>query len=488
MTEIYWGDLFFQPGKKSGYACNYVFVRAWWQKEDIESLIDSQKDVKDSSWDIEALKGVLNALIEKDAKARTAHETDRGGETTGIELVTGFQKGLKAKFYTFNPDKKLIVRTKVNKDPRGKYPIDFMYGDTDGSNPCGRGIVELVGGLQNLIDSDMQMYQYNRALMLAPPVVKYGNIPMSQVKLVPNAVIDASTDPNAKIVPLTIDTTAVVNYPALYGLQKSQLLNLVSSPDTSISADIGNPGFSKTPAGINQQKANISVDDNYVRKMFESWFENWSETAINLYFAERSGKDILQLDDDTADKLRKLGAEGKFDLELLSDDNQILIDYDTDTPALKFRVDASTSKMKDDSDQLEALSNLLAAVESVPMLAQLLSQFPDKLIGAYNSLVSNSGVEDPEKLSINDDEVKQMQVQQQQAQMAQQQAMQAQQPQGVPGQAPQEQAPASPHDEQIVQHLRALGFDDNTAAQALDMLNQGASDQQVLQALGVGNG
>jgi hypothetical protein len=497
MTDIYWGDLFLQPGKKSGYACNYLFVRAWWQKEDLESLIDSQKDVKDSSWDVESLREILTALIEKEAKAKAPHETERGGENTGIELVTGFQKGLGAKFYTFNPDKKKVVRTKTNKDPRGKIPIDFMYGDTDGNNPLGRGIVELVGGLQNLIDSDMQMYQYNRALMLAPPLVKYGNIANSQVKMVPNAVIDASTDPNAKIVPLSIDTTAVANYPQLYQLQQSQLFNLVQSPQSTNSSTDAALGQGKTPAALNQQKATISVDDNYVRKMFESWFENWSETAVNLYFAERSGKEELQLDDDTADQLRKLAAEGKFDESLLSPDNKILIDYDTATPALKFRVDASTSKMKDDSEQLEALSNLMSAIEAIPAFQQLIMQFPDKIVGAYNSFVSNSGVEDPEKLSISEDELAEMKQQQEMAAQAQQQqqAMDAQQQmaqqpqpdQGMPSEQPPEEAmPPSPHDAQIVQHLRALGFDDSTASQAIDMLNQGATDQQVMQALGVG--
>ena len=69
-----------------------------------------------------------------------------------------------------------------------------------------------------------------------------------------------------KIEPLDVSTTAIEKYPDLYGLQKSQLLNLTNSPDTSISAEVGNPGFGKTPQALQQQQAAISVDDNYVRK------------------------------------------------------------------------------------------------------------------------------------------------------------------------------------------------------------------------------
>lgn len=480
MVIPYWGDVFLQKGKKSGYACNYVFMRAWWQKEDIESLIDRETKLKkqakergeeyEASWDIKALKDILEAESLKDDKASTPHEEQRATSPSGIELVTGFQKGIGATFFTFNPTKKLIVRRKVNKDPRGKMPIDWFYGDIDGSNPLGRGIVELVGGLQNLIDSDMQMYQFNRALMLAPPVIKRGSFSKNKIVYEPNRIIDVGADPNADVVPLKIDTSAVVNYPALYGLQKSQLLNLVNSPDTSISAEIGNPGFGKTPEALKTQQATISVDDNYVRKMFEKWFENWSETAINIYFAERSGIEELQLNKETADKLRKLAEEGKFDISMLSDDDKILIDYDSATPALRFCVDASTSKMKDDSEQMQTIIGLLETLATNPILQQVVMQYPEKIVGAWNKIVASSGVEDPEQMSINIDEFMQK-MEEQQAQ-----AMQQAQPQ------------LDPEDQQIIEQLGSLGVPEQAILQAIDMLNQGATADEVFAAIGAGNG
>jgi hypothetical protein len=491
MTLPYWGDIFLQKGKKSGPACSYIFIRAWWQKSDVEALIESENklsaDAKkrgekyDATWDTTALQQVIDNVSAKDDKARTPNDDERNTNPEGIELITAFQKGVGAKFYTFNPGggdtDPEIVRTKTNKDPRGKIPIDWFYGDIDGNNPLGRGIVELVGGLQNLIDSDMQMYQYNRALMLAPPVIKRGNI--SNFRFAPNAVIDASQDPTADIIPLKIDTTAVANYPALYGLQKSQLLNLVNSPDTSISSDVGNPGFGKTPEALSQNKAAISVDDNAVRKRFETWFGSWSETAINLYFAERSGKEELQLDDETADKLRKLADEGKFDLvdpetqePILTDDDKLLIDYDTATPALKFRVDASTSKMKDDADQLQGLELLANSLTTSPWLVKIVPQ--DKQVALWNKLVDVSGVEDPEELSI---DLKEFKAQQQ----AQQQALAQQTQMTQPAQTQPQQF--TPQDEQFALQLKQLGLSDNAVAQAMQMLSQGANEQQVMQAL-----
>lgn len=516
VTLIYWGDIKLQPGKKSGHACNYVFVRTWFQKEDLEALIDKEKQLKKSakkrgeqyegSWDTEALQRILDNRTLKDDNAKTPMERDRNVNQSGIELITGFQNGVDASFITFNSSAEEVVRTEKNKDPRGKMPIDWMYGDIDGSNPFGRGIIELVGGLQNLIDADMQMYQYNRALMLAPPMIQYGTV--NNVRFVPNAVMKAQSKESGSIEPLTVDTSAVANYPSLYGLQKSQLLNLVSSPDTSISAEIGNPGFSKTDAGVNQQQANISVDDNYVRKMFEAWFEDWAETAINIYFAKRSGIEELQLDDDTIERLQALADQGKFDMANISEDGKIRIDYDTATPALKFRVDASTSKMKDDQEQLQGLTLLQESLDKSQVLASVVP--PEKIIGLWNSLVTASSVENPEELKVDVEQFMQQQEQaqamaQQQAstqqmqvqndQMAMQQAQQMQPSIGQPPLPPDALQPSqdpnqqlAPEDEAIIAELQDLGVEDSVIAEAIAMLEEGADPNELLQLLGITEG
>lgn len=514
----------------------------------------------------------------------TPTERERMANTSGIEIVTGFQIGVGSTFYSFNPQTKLIVRTKDNLDPRGKMPIDWMYGDIDGSNPFGRGIIELVGSLQNLIDSDMQMYQFNRALMLAPPIIKKGNFSKKKIVYEPNAIIDLGTDQNASVEALMIDTSAVVNYPSLYGLQKSQLLNLTSSPDTSISADVGNPGFSKTSAGVAQQQGNISVDDNFVRKMFEVWYQCWGETAINIYFANRTGVEDLQLDEVTAMKLRELT---DFDESQINDQNIIRINYDDKTEPLKFKVDPSTTAIQDKASQVASATSLLDMVMQYPMLN---SNFggPIDIDVLSRRIVINSGIDDPEEVApeptaaqiqskqeqkntvsafsptydkpsikvgytdlppaaqvqllsqlgyqvtIQDvlagpvadpnirgvmnpivdpnvlvpggqpavqasptqapvagavQQVAQNQPQpmptgQMDTQTLPQSAQAPQMPQPIQQPTPQPQAPqTSPHDAAIVAQLRQLGFSDQIIQEAIEMLNNGYSDQQVLQAL-----
>lgn len=407
----YWGDIFVQPGKLSDEDSQYVFMRSWWQTKDIDALIESQKKInpKNRTWDVDALEAVKEIVVTKDEKAKTAIEREKSVNTKGgVELITGFQRGVGAKFYTFhvqNTGSKAkpvyngtIVRTKENKDPRGELPISFAYGDIDGSSPFGRSIIDLVGGMQNLLDGEVQMYQYNRALQLNPPLKKRGNFNKNKIKFSPNTIIDMGADPNADVEPLTIDTTALANFNTNFALMQSQIFQLLSAPNASVSSEAGNVGFSKTPQGVEQNKANLSIDDNYVRKQFETWFERWSETSINLYFAERTGVEELQLDHQSAEELKLLAADGKFDLSLLSDDNKIRINYDTATEQLRFRVDPSTSKQQEDAEQLQLVKNAIDTVS--PQVGYYMGQdgWKFNLGEAYRTLLTKMGIENIDKI------------------------------------------------------------------------------------------
>jgi hypothetical protein len=161
----------------------------------------------------------------------------------------------------------------------------------------------------------------------------------------------------------------------------------------------------------------MSVDDNYVRKQFETWFARWSETAINLYFAERSGIEELQLNKTTANELRRLAAEGRFDLDMLSEDDKIMINYDTATPALKFEVDPTSSKKQSEVEQLQSHTLITDLLNKSPFLQGLVPQ--KKQLELWNAIVLNSGTDDNSKLTLSSEEMDQAIEAQAQAKQAQ---------------------------------------------------------------------
>ena len=363
-------DVFLEPGKVSDDDSNFIFMRAWYQPRDIKAIIASQTRLKknaeergeefDSGWDLKALAEIQDFKSQKDDLATTPNERDKNNRSGGVEIIHAFQRGIGGTFYSFHMASKTVVRTRTNPDPRGVIPIHYLYADTDGSNPIGRGWVELCGAMQNLMDSEVQMYQYNRALMLNPPMVKKGDWNENQAKFAPNVLVDLGSNPNASYEPLKIDSTAIQAFPQNYGLMKSQLLNLLSSPNPNVSSESGDPTTSKTQAGVKGAAAIVDIDDNYIRKQFETWYEKIAETQVNLYFAERHGVEELQLDSETAAKIRELNPN------LVSPDDIIRVDYDTDTEELQFFIDPGTTDKKDDAEEISKLQEVIQTVESNP--------------------------------------------------------------------------------------------------------------------------
>lgn len=521
---FYVKDGFFQSGKLTFQACDYFFVQAWYQESDIDGIIErilkQRKAAReggekyDEEWKLPALRRLKQWKTEKDEAAKSSGEKERNARSEAIHIVHGFQKGVKAPFFSWASGPEEFVCERINKDPRGKMPVNYMYTTLDFENPLGRGVIEMSGGMQNVIDSMLQSYQYNRALMLAPPLVKRGNWDKSKAKLQPNAIIDLGSDENSTLEPLTLDTTALSNFTQDYGLFKSQILALNNNGDTSTSSEVGNPGFSKTSAGVQAQQLKLGVSDNYMRKQFEAWWSDNCETMLNIHFSNKHGLEEIELDDDTARKVREI------DPTLVTDDNKYTIDYDEYTEMLRFTVDASTSDKESDEKQMENIDTILERVQNSPMLQAIMQQYPEKQAELYNKVIALSGVENAEELQVDAaqfaEQIKQKQAmtEQQAAQQQMMQAQAAQQSQQLPQEAqqdsdqqmqpqeemsevpdmqtlettqdqPEEQGEEQlePHEMMLVQGLQDRGLPDDVIEQAIVMMRQGIPDDEVLQVI-----
>jgi hypothetical protein len=448
-------DVYIEAGKGTYAEANCVFVKTWYQRSDIQKIIDKEESLKknakkrgekyEPTWDIEKLKKLIEEKKEGGEKKdsdKTDAEKDRNIRTQGFEVIHGFQKGKKATFYSWTGVEDLgIVKKQVNPDPRGIIPIERMYYECDFSNPEGRGIVELVAPLQNFLDSSLQSYQFIRALMYAPPLLKKGTYNKTQIQYRPNAIIDLGSDPNARLEALSINNPAITNFSQDYGLIKSQILNLFGSDDQTIGSSVGNPGFSKTDAGVNARQALIGLNDNFIRKRYETWLGNIFCTQLNLYFQLTKGDRVFNLDEDDLDKLSQYESE-YFEIQ----DNQVVVHFSLlEDVEINFEVEASTSKSPDDN---ETKDKLLEAVKTLTETGLIQYTNPEELT---KRVLIQVGVEDPEKLLVNPQEM----------------GMTAD---GMP-------------DEQILQNLISAGYPPEMAQMGLQLEKQGYPPEQIDQIL-----
>lgn len=419
-------DIFIEKGKVFAPDSNILFMRSWYQKRDIKAIIDREKKFAEkdknytSDWDLKLLADLMdNGETGKSENEKTPAEREKGGDAGGIEVIHAFQRGERAEFYSFSPrfEDGKVIRTKINQDPRGNMPIDFMYCNIDLSNPYGRGQVELSGGVQNLIDQQMQMFQFMTTMEMGPPLQVWGTVNKASLKLRPNSIWDMGTNGNNKVDPYAPSNYALQNYTPNAQFLQSKIYALNSSQDHSIGAENGNAGQSKTQAGVQAGEARLGISDNYLRKQYEAWKGDQYETGVNIYFSEMTGKGTVTIPKERIKDVAKTHA-AKF----LKKDGTLEIPYkEINDVVFRFKVDASSSEVKENSENVEKLTEIYKILQSDPD-----PNLADKKTKLLKVLIDEIGAEGTDELfpEESEDAAEGMQQQGPDPQMIQQMIMQ----------------------------------------------------------------
>lgn len=382
-------DVLFEKGKVSEFDTNYMPVIEWMTEGDIKSLIytESQRKLTTSEWDLKKLQALLDkGPSDKDQIAKTPEEKKANSANGYFKLVYFFQKGIDATFFVYAPSIKEVVRKWTTKDPRGIIPIHGLVPEDDDDNPLGEPLAAISAGKQNLLDFDLQMYQYGQAIQYSPPFKKWGSTPLQRIKLIPDNGIEMDGNPatdDFKVVDLGNNATA--NFANNYGLLKSQVQSEMGRrSDTSISSSSGNPDFSKTSAGVKQSQQVTDISNNDLRQTYEQWQGRVWETMLNIHFAESKGKKTIPYKTETI-KRYNLGDKKEFN-------------YDTELGPIELKIEASSSRATDSDSESTKLNALMETKAKY-------TDPDDKSMLMYNQIVRNTGVADPERLLYTDEEI-----------------------------------------------------------------------------------
>lgn len=438
----YTKDIIDEKGKVFAGDNNIRFMRSWYTLRDLKAILNSeqarQKKNKSyaSDWDLKLLANMINSSpTAKPAEQQTPAEREKSADAGGYEVIHVFQNGIGAEYYSFAPrfEAKKMLRVKVSSDPRGRIPLDDLYNNVDGSNPMGRGQVELSGGVQNLMDQQMQMFQYMSLMEMAPPMKVFGNINASKLPMKPQAYWKMGSQAAGNdVVPLTISNFALQGYTPNAQFLQSKIFQLNNSQDSSIPSASGNTGQSKTQAGVEMSAARLGVSDNYVRQQFEGWFERQSETSLNIYFSEEKRTRLIDLDKEDLQELSKTKAasmltkEGKLEVKFAN-----IKDI-----KFKFTVNAGSSEVKEDAENVDKLIQTMELAKQTPS-----EEVMQKIPGLFKLIVKEIGAEGVDELFPEDQTDEN----------------------GQPIQQP--QAPAGPDPEQLMQMVQQVAAE--TVQQAL---------------------
>lgn len=395
---IYWGDLYPEAYANNLNSANYVQFRSLKTKGDLEKIMAGLDDEQGGTWDKKGLQTVLDyGTGQNSGKDTTNYKVQMEGLPNNMyELFVYVDEHW---VITYHYASQTILRTVPNLSGRAR--VVGLYSDFDGSSIMGRSMVDLAYGVQQTLTSLLRNFVYTADYNTDPAkFVKGVNLDEDRFNLEKgNTMFLNDEDGNVQLLP--IDTTTLQNFPNLYSLLKTVLLtSLPSSSDSSISAGVGDPTYSKTQAGVNSQNEKADVENNYYRKNYEQFFELTLENQINIYIAEaraiaeqNDALPLIKLDEEYANLVREV------DPSFINDRNEVRLDL-SDVKNVNISVDFESTRELAKEEDLKRLNTFMTgffeAAKSDPSMAKVMRSVMPLLM---EEMTKSSNLENSAKIS-----------------------------------------------------------------------------------------
>jgi hypothetical protein len=480
-----------EPGKFSVDDCDYVFLDIYFTKHQLKNIIEQQKDeIKrakkegrqpDTSWDVKALQDLADmGMTSKEMEEQNINEREKQISASGIKVTACFQRGIGAPFYMFSKHlpEGTCIRTWKNPDPTGDLPITMQYCYETLESPIGIGRVELAGPTQNVLDYMTQAHVLATQIGLQPPKKLKGSIDqtsLNSLTFTPDALWQVG---QAEVDVVNTATSVYSQFPANFGLYKAQLQNLQGRTDGSISSESGDPGFSKTQAGVKMQESRTNAQDNYLRNKADTAAAKMAEKMMNVHMANMQGADILDIAEDDLERLTKAGYFDENPETPEPSLTELPIIYEELKDTFKFEFDPRPEADEDDKNRWVELINIATSNPNL-IPAMQASGYEFNLGEAFKKVIAASGADGWDKVLVQIDP-EDMAAQQMEQEAMQQEGM----PQEMPQQAPQEMPPEPSQDPEVLQAImQEYGVDEGGAMAVIEAEKQGFSPDEIVDFL-----
>lgn len=406
-TLIQWNDIWPDPDCKFIEEANWYLVREWISKADLEALIDESDKLVDESYN----EDVVRYLIKNDARdgidgLSLPLADKKNGKSTieSIEVWTLYERGCST-FETYVPSVEAVLRTVDNYDPRKDVPLHFMILEPDPEFPLGCSSVLYTLAQQQFADA-FQTTAYQTLLLAAqPPLMTYGNLTPSKYKMRPRAVWPMGTNPNNKIEPFRVETSALNQYGNILQNVSSNMMKNLNVADGTIASDAHVAGWSNTPKGVESQRQDKTITINQYQKRVEVFFSEWANHALRSYFNAMDGEQEMTVDETTRRKVADIESslmENDEKYESIINENKIMIDFSQlNADMLDFQVRTGSLIQSRQEEERKSIQELIVPIsQMLPAVSDENKQlFEQNIMRLVARLCELSEVDMPVQLS-----------------------------------------------------------------------------------------
>jgi hypothetical protein len=260
-----------------------------------------------TTWNLEALKALIETGPDSNGSADYADyltpmeqsKIDAHSET--FDIITRYSMSTSDDIQTFSPSINQKLRTVDNRSKFGYPRTLFLVIDPAELSPFGDSRVRLASPNQNFLMALRQNVATTWMYNSKPTLVKMGLF-TGAANLKSGGVI-SSTDSNAKIQLLTLDTSTSQQYPKISEEITKQIQNMMGmNPGQSLGAI----GESKTGVGAQKQAMGIDESIQQITNIIEEFLRHYTTAALDLYLSEQDGDGIIYVDDVTREDILRV--------------------------------------------------------------------------------------------------------------------------------------------------------------------------------------
>ncbi|HYG84585.1 MAG TPA: hypothetical protein VD907_06965 [Verrucomicrobiae bacterium] len=309
---IHFNDFAVEAGIQDGSLSPFTDIRIKMTPTKLQSIYEreSKKRKGTSTWNLPALQALIAIGPDSNGAADyadyiTPMEQDKISlNTDSYDLIVRKPLDKSQPIVTFSPSINQRLRTVVNRSKFGYPRTLFLVIDPAELSPFGDSRVRLASPNQNFLMALRQNVATTWLYNSKPTMVKMGLF-TGAATLKSGGVI-TSTDSNASIKLLTLDTSTAQQYPTISQEITKQIQNMMGmNPGQSLGAI----GDAKTGTGAQAQKQGIDDAIQQVTNIMEEFLRQYVIAGLDLYLSEQDGEGVIYVSDQTREDILRLNPD-----------------------------------------------------------------------------------------------------------------------------------------------------------------------------------
>jgi len=228
---IHFSDVGVEPGVQDANLSGYHYVRTQYTPSKLKKIYNREKNNPTTTWNTKAIKALLEAGPDGTGASEYAEwliPSQQGTIPDGADtytMVTRYSADIEEDIISFSPSLTQELRTVPNRSKFGYPRVLFLVIDPAELVPFGDSRVRLASPNQNLMMALRQNVVATWLYNSDPTIVKTGLF--AGATALKSGGIMTTTDPNAKVSLLTLDTATSQQYPNISQEVKGQILDML---------------------------------------------------------------------------------------------------------------------------------------------------------------------------------------------------------------------------------------------------------------------